>query len=99
MTQTQAIINEIDDPKTPTHSDDYYKRIMLKYKWTALNDHLHDRFLRGIKTLDDRERERIHKNWDGIDMPETLEIYQAFTHYGEIESKELKDIQASIDLH
>ena len=97
--QTQAITNEMDDPKTPTHSVDHYKHMMLKHKWTALNDHLHDRFLRGIKTLDDRERKRIHKNWDGIDMPETLEIYQAFTHYGQIESIEVKDIQASIDLH
>ena len=97
--QTQAITNEMKNLKTSTHSVDHYKHMMLKHKWTALNDHLHDRFIRGIKTLDDRERKRIHKNWDGIDMPETLEIYQAFTHYGEIESKELKDIQASIDLH
>ena len=97
--QTQAITNEMKNLKTSTHSVDHYKHMMLKHKWTALNDHLHDRFIRGIKTLDDRERKRIHKNWDGIDMPETLEIYQAFTHYGEIESKELKDIQASINLH
>jgi hypothetical protein len=97
--QTQAITNEMKNLKTSTHSVDHYKHMMLKHKWTALNDHLHDRFIRGIKTLDDRERKRIHKNWDGIDMPETLEVYQAFTHYGEIESKELKDIQASIDLH
>jgi len=75
--------------------------MMLKYKWTALNDHLHDRFLKGRKTLDERERKRIHKNWDGIDMPEILVISSDFVLYSKstIKAKETQVIKSSSNLH
>ena len=100
-TQTKAIANEMSNLKTSTHSIDHYKRMMLKHKWTALNDYLHDRFIRGIKTLDDRERKRIHKNWDGIDMPETLVISSDFVQYSKstIKAKETQVIKSSSNLH
>jgi hypothetical protein len=100
-TQTQAIANEMNNLKTLTHSVDHYKRMMLKHKWTALNDHLHDRFIRGIKFLDERERKRIHKNWDGIDMPETLVISSDFVQYEKstIKAKETQVIKSSSKLH
>lgn len=99
--QTQAITNEMNNLKTFTHSVDHYKQMMLKHKWTALNDHLHDRFIRGIKTLDDTERKRIHKNWDGIDMPETLVISSDLVQYGKgaIKAKEVQAIKSSSKLH
>ena len=100
-TQTQAIANEMSNLKTLTHSVDHYKHMMLKYKWTALNDHLHDRFLKGRKTLDERERKRIHKNWDGIYMPEILVISSDFVLYSKstIKAKETQVIKSSSNLH
>jgi hypothetical protein len=100
-TQTQAIANEMNNLKTLTHSVDHYKRMMLKHKWTALNDHLHDRFIRGIKFLDERERKRIHKNWDGIDIPEILVISSDFVQYEKstIKAKETQVIKSSSKLH
>ena len=100
-TQTQAIANEMNNLKTLTHSVDHYKRMMLKHKWTALNDHLHDRLIRGIKFLDERERKRIHKNWDGIDIPEILVISSDFVQYEKstIKAKETQVIKSSSKLH
>jgi hypothetical protein len=100
-TQTQAIANEMNNLKTLTHSVDHYKRMMLKHKWTALNDHLHDRFIRGIKFLDERERKRIHKNWDGIDIPEILVISSDFVQYEKstIKAKKTQVIKSSSKLH
>jgi hypothetical protein len=100
-TQTQAIANEMKNLKTLTHSVDHYKRMMLKHKWTALNDHLHDRLIRGIKTLDERERKRIHNSWDGIDIPETLVISSDLVQYrkGAIKAKEVQAIKSSSKLH
>tara|TARA_B110000503_G_C6901398_1_gene310868 strand:+ start:92 stop:622 length:531 start_codon:yes stop_codon:yes gene_type:complete len=101
VTQTQAIKHEMDNIKTTTHSVDHYKNMMLKHKWIALNDHLHDRYMRGIKTLDVSERKRINRNWDKINMPETLKIESAFVQYGigVMKVKEVQVIKASIDLH
>ena len=100
-TQTQAIANEMNNLKTLTHSVDHYKRMLLKHKWTALNDHLHDRLIRGIKFLDERERKRIHKNWDGIDIPEILVISSDFVQYEKstIKAKETQVIKSSSKLH
>ena len=100
-TQTQAIANEMNNLKTLTHSVDHYKRMMLKHKWTALNDHLHDRLIRGIKTLDERERKRIHNSWDGIDIPETLVISSDLVQYRKdaIKAKEVQAIKSSSKLH
>ena len=82
ISQAEAIRNEQADKKTPSHSEEHYKIMMARYKWSALNDFLFDRCINGNKTLDDNEVKRISKNWDKIDMPKTLEITPDFVHEG-----------------
>jgi len=99
VSQTQAIENEIDNRKTSSHSVDHYKNMMLKHKWTALNDHLHERISKGISSLDERERKRIHRNWDKINMPKNLIVDAAFIKYGigVLKVKEVQIIKKSMD--
>ena len=99
VSQTQAIENEIDNPKTSSHSVDHYKKMMLKHKWTALNDHLHERISKGISSLDERERKRIHRNWDKINMPKNLIVDAAFIKYGigVLKVKEVQIVKKSLD--
>jgi len=73
-TQAEAIRKEIFKPKTSTHEVDSYKRWFKQHKWTALNDYLFERFSKSRKHLDEKERGIIHKYWDKVDMPKTLEI-------------------------
>ena len=99
VSQTQAIENEIDNPKTSSHSVDHYKKMMLKHKWTALNDHLHERISKGISSLDERERKRIHRNWDKINMPKNLIVDAAFIKHGigVLKVKEVQIVKKSLD--
>jgi hypothetical protein len=80
--QAEAIRREIDNPKTPSHSEEHYKMMMSRHKWTALNDFLYNRYLDGDKTLSKDEMRRISKNWDKIKMPEKLEIHKDFIQMG-----------------
>jgi len=80
--QAEAIREEIDNPKTQNHSEEHYKNMMARHKWTALNDYLFERYLIGDKILDENAMSRISKNWDKIKMPKTLEIYSEFIHMG-----------------
>ena len=101
ISQAEAIRNQLADKKTPSHSEEHYKNMMAKHKWSALNDFLFDRCINGKKTLGDDELKRISKNWDNIDMPKTLEITPDFIH-GEIvriAKSEGKVIKANKSLH
>ena len=80
--QAEAIRNEIGNPKTLNHSEEHYKNMMGRYKWTALNDFLYERYINGDKTLTKDEVRRISTNWEKIKMPETLEIYTDFIQMG-----------------
>ena len=96
ISQAEAIRNQLADKKTPSHSEEHYKNMMAKHKWSALNDFLFDRCINGKKTLGDDELKRISKNWDNIDMPKTLEITPDFIHVGigriaKSEGAEVKD--------
>jgi hypothetical protein len=101
ISQAEAIRNQLADKKTPNHSEEHYKNMMGKHKWSALNDFLFDRCINGKKTLGDDELKRISKNWDNIDMPKTLEITPYFIH-GEIvriAKSEGKVIKVNKSLH
>ena len=80
--QAEAIRDEIDNPKTLNHSEEHYKKMMARHKWTALNDFLYERYINGDKTLTKDEVRRISTNWEKIKMPETLEIYTDFIQMG-----------------
>ena len=83
MTQAEVIRAEIENPKTPSHHIDHYKKLFAKYKWTALNNYLTNRFYEGDSDkLDENEREAINKYWDNVVMPEALEIYPNFVQRG-----------------
>lgn len=101
ISQAEAIRNQLADKKTPNHSEEHYKNMMAKYKWSALNDFLFDRCINGKKTLGDDEVKRIRKNWDNIDMPKTLEITPDFIHVGIVRKakSEGKVIKANKSLH
>ena len=101
ISQAEAIRNQLADKKTPSHSEEHYKNMMAKHKWSALNDFLFDRCINGKKTLGDDELKRIRKNWDNIDMPKTLEITPDFIHMGigRIAKFEGKEVKANKSLH
>lgn len=80
ISQAVAIKNQIADIKTPSHSEEHYKNMMTKHKWSALNNFLFDRCINGKKTLSDNEVKRINKNWDNINMPKILELTPDFIH-------------------
>ena len=79
MTQAEVIRAEIENSKTPNHNESHYKKLFARYKWTALNNYLINRFYEGDSdTLDEKENDAIHKYWDKIVMPEKIEIYPKF---------------------
>ena len=101
-TQAEAIREEIEDTKTPSHHLDHYKKLFIKYKWTALNDYLTERFYEGSRdNLDEEELNTIHKYWDNIDMPKTIEIYPKFLERGIGKLRVVKSevIKANKNLH
>ncbi len=101
ISQAEAIRNQLADKMTPSHSEEHYKNMMAKHKWSALNDFLFDRCINGKKTLGHDELKRISKNWDNIDMPKTLEITPDFIHVGigRIAKSEDTVIKANKNLH
>jgi hypothetical protein len=99
ISQAEAIRNQLADKKTASHSEEHYKNMMAKHKWSALNDFLFDRCINGKKVLGDDEVKRISKNWDNIDMPKTLEITPDFIHIGPIAKSEDTVIKANKNLH
>jgi hypothetical protein len=63
-----------DQPRPSIWAMDRWQSEMNKYKFTALNDYLIDSMHKGKVTLDERQRQRIKRNWNKIDMPEVLMV-------------------------
>ena len=71
-----------DQPRPSIWTMDRWQSEMNKYKFTALNDYLIDSMHKGRVTLDERQRQRIKRNWNKIDMPEALMVNPTFIQLG-----------------
>jgi len=71
-----------DKPRLRIWSRDRWQDEMNKYKFTALNDYLIERLHKGRVTLDERERQRIKRNWNKINIPKELMVAPTFLQLG-----------------
>ena len=93
--------NEMNNFNTPNHDSRTYRKKFDVYKWSALNEYLYERVMNKKAMLSTKEIDRVRIYWDGIQLPEKLEIYASFITYGigKLEVKDVQIIKSNSTLH
>jgi len=66
-----------------------------------LNEYLYERAMNKKAMLSTEEIDRVRNYWNGIQLPEKLEIYASFITYGigKLEVKDVQIIKSNSTLH
>ncbi|CAN1511605.1 hypothetical protein MCEHALHM7_00829 [Methylophilaceae bacterium] len=101
ITFNKVMENEINNFNTPNHDSRTYRKKFEVYKWAALNEYLYERAMNKKAMLSTEEIDRVRNYWNGIQLPEKLEIYASFITYGigKLEVKDIQIIKSNSTLH